>query len=499
MTFSAMLKHEGDSRKGANRFVEICGEDRFTDGRTLPFIQTLAGINYREQSQETLHDIYLLALKHDKLEIIKSILAVPAFNLNDLFKDGDMVSAFPWYHLFNNTELFDYIVKNIDISKIEDQKSLAEFYLIALQLKNIDLCTKISSQIHDKSVLFLPGPASESDPYTFFEKDADTFNQFITAVDFDILLDALNPAATASQSLALNQLYNLVLMHNNQQKYEKCIEKLARDANFSKSTDDLDVCYQSKNTALFIKLFAMKSPGEDWCKKNFIKSLHEDNYEIAAAILERFPKLNLVNAQIDSIKGVSEPQHPLWVAIKENNVKRCQFLLEHNADPYMKRLHMISTTLMKEGLERAPLRELFTSYAKFYRDKLQEQRQELLKETEAHIHDMIDKFAGILEQLKGYKKWDLSRIPTFLGGPITFEAVRFPKELKGILDFIGNAKNESSLPKLIDCSAELAKKIKSINNKILPQELKDKLIETINSPNARLVALESSFRSNFLN
>jgi hypothetical protein len=495
VTFSDMLKHEGDSRKGSNRFVDMCGETRFTDGRVLPFLQALVDINYNEQTQETLHDIYLLALKHDKLDIIKAILTSPTFNINDLFKDGDMVSAYPWYHLHNNRELFDYIVKNVDISKIDDQQSLAEFYLIALQLGNIDLCQKISSQIHDKSVLFLPGPASETDPYAFFEKDADMFNQFTTAVDFDVLLDALNPESSAVQSLALNQIYNLALMHNNQQKYEKCIVKLAKDANLSKSTDDLDVCYQSKNTDLFIKLFAMKSPSEAWCKKNFIKCLHDDNYEIAAAILEKFPKLELVNAQIDSIKGVSEPQHPLWVAIKENNVRRCQFLLEHNADPYMKRLHMISTTLMKEGLERAPLRSLFTSYAKFHQDKLQEQLQEKLKEknkTEAHIHDIKDKFSRIIEQLKAYKKWDLSRIPTFLGGPITFEGVRFPKDLKGILDFISNTKNESSLAKLIGYSTELTKKIKSIDDKILPRDIKDKLIETINAPNTRLVALESA-------
>ncbi|WP_019218313.1 hypothetical protein [Legionella tunisiensis] len=67
-------------------------------------------------------------------------------------------------------------------------------------------------------------------------------------------------------------------------------------------------------------------------QKNFIKSIHENNHEIAAAILTKFPQF--VNTEIDNING--SPQLPLWVAIHKQDAARCQFLLAHDADPYKK-------------------------------------------------------------------------------------------------------------------------------------------------------------------
>ncbi|WP_019218312.1 hypothetical protein [Legionella tunisiensis] len=166
--FFTMLKKEGDSRIGTNRFVELCERTKFEDGRTAPFLQALIGINYREQTQDTLHDIYLLALKHAHQETISSVLQVPTFDQNALFKKGPSVALHPWHQLNQKPELFDLIASKIDISKVS-QESLVEYYLIALQHKKIDLCKAISNRIVDKSALLLKSSQSGTDPYDFLK------------------------------------------------------------------------------------------------------------------------------------------------------------------------------------------------------------------------------------------------------------------------------------------------------------------------------------------
>ncbi|MGM9453207.1 hypothetical protein ACTAZI_07690 [Legionella bozemanae] len=456
ITFAAMLQHEGGASK--NRFVELCEVARFDDGRTVPFIQALAGINYTEQTPDTLHSIYLLALKQGNVEIINSVLQVVALDPNVLFKTGALVTLSPWKVLTQQPELFELIAKRVDIKKLA-QEQLIEYYLIALHYKKIDLCQEISAQILDKNALLLKSPRSQTDPFIFFEKDEAAFNQLISS----IALDDLKPAA-------LNQMYVLGLVHNNQDVYGKCIKKLKEDPLFLARTDDLDLCYQRKSNALFKELFALKKVNEEWCKKIFIKSLYERNYEVAAVILEKFPQL--VNTQIDNINGV--PQYPLWVAIHQGNVERCQFLLAHNANPYEKRL---SCTLMQEGQRRDPLKKLFDSY-------------------DTNIKIMQSKFSDVFDQLKG-NKWKLTKKYGLFGDytdvlvvKIGDKSVNFPKQLKEILDIIFKTNNETRIPILKAQISKLIESIDSIPDKVLPQPLKLRLLETINSSQQKFVAIE---------
>ncbi|KTD73074.1 ankyrin repeat domain-containing protein [Legionella tucsonensis] len=457
ITFAAMLQHEGGAPK--NRFVELCETAKFDDGRMPPFIQALAGINYTEQTQETLHSIYLLALKQSNVEIINSVLQVAALDPNVLFKAGGVVDLSPWKMLTQKPELFELILKKVDIKKL-GQEQLIEYYLVALQHTKIDLCKEIGAQILDKNALLLKSPRSQTDPFIFFEKDDAAFNQLISPIALDDL-----------KSAALNQMYVLGLLHNNQDVYGKCIKKLKEDPLFLARTDDLELCSQRNSNTLFKELFSIKNVSEEWCKKIFIKSLHEKNYEIADVVLKKFPQL--VNAQIDNINGV--PQYPLWVAIHQKNTDRCQFLLAHNADPYVKRL---SSTLMQEGQRHGgPLKKLFESY-------------------DINIKIMQNQFSDILEQLKEYKKWKLTKKYGLFGDYIDTivlkigdKSVRFPKELREVLDILCKANKETSVSLLKEQTYKLAERIHSIPDKVLSSSFKLKLIETINSSNPKFVAV----------
>lgn len=447
--FSTMLKREGDSRAGINRFVELCERTQFEDGRAAPFIQALAGMNYREQTQDTLHDIYLLALKHAHKETITSVLQVPTFDQNALFKKGPVVALHPWPQLTQKPELFDLIASKIAISKLS-QDSLIEYYLLALQHKKIDLCKEISNRIVDKSALLLISPRSGTDPYDFFEKDESLFNQIIKPI-----------AVEGLKAEALNQLYKLGLLHNNQDIYSKCIKKLREDPRFVTRTDDLDWCYQKQNHVLFKELFAIKAVHEEWCKKTFIKSMDENNYEIAAGILTKFPQF--VNTETDNING--SPQLPLWVAIHKKDAVRCQFLLEHNADPYKKRL---SVTLMAEGQRREPLKKLFDSY-------------------DAGIKATQKQFLDVFEQLKEHKHWNLKQKYGFFGDYVNAislplgnnKILHLPRELKETLELIQKACQETSLPLLKGHVNKLTLGINALPDKIMPVALKQKLIEAV--------------------
>ncbi|STX41095.1 Ankyrin repeats (3 copies) [Legionella donaldsonii] len=447
--FSTMLKQGGDSRIGTNRFVELCERTQFEAGRTAPFFQALAGMNYREQTQDTLHDIYLLALKHAHKETISSVLQVPTFDQNALFKKGPIVALHPWPQLTQRPELFDLIASKVDISKLS-QDSLIEYYLLALQHKKIDLCKEVSSRIVDKSTLLLKSPRSGTDPYDFFEKDENLFNQIIKPIPIDGL-----------KSEALNQIYKLGLLHNNQAIYSKCIKKLQEDPQFVARTDDLDWCYQKKNRILFKELFAIKAVSEEWCKRTFLTSMNENNYEVAAAILTRFPQL--VNTEIDNING--NPQLPLWVAIHKQDAARCQFLLAHDADPYKKRL---SVTLMAEGQRREPLKKLFDSH-------------------EASIKETQKQFLDVFEQLKEHKQWNLKQKYGFFGDYVNAislplgnnKVLHLPRELKETLELIQKACQETSLPLLKGHANKLTLGINALPDKIMPVALKQKLIEAM--------------------
>ncbi|KTD41077.1 ankyrin repeat domain-containing protein [Legionella parisiensis] len=456
ITFATMLQHEGGGPK--NRFVELCEAARFDDGRTVPFIQALAGINYTEQTQGTLHSIYLLALKHGNVDIINAVLQVVALDPNLLFKTGSLVALSPWNVLTQQPELFELIVKKIDIKKLA-QDQLIEYYLLALHHKKIALCKEISAQILDKNTLLLKSPRSQIDPFISFEKDEASFTQLISSIS----LDDLKPPA-------LNQMYVLGLVHNNQDVYGKCIKKLKEDPSFVNRTDDLELCYQRNNNALFKELFALKKVSEDWGKKLFIKALYERNYEVAASILEKCPQF--VNTQIDNINGV--PQFPLWVAIHQGNAERCQFLLAHNANPYEKRL---SCTLMQEGQRRDPLKKLFNSY-------------------DTNIKIMQSKFSDVFEQLKG-NKWKLTKKYGLFGDYTDVlvvkagdKSVNFPKQLKEILDIIFKTNNETSIPILKAQIYKLTESIDLLPDKVLPQPLKLKLLETLNSSKQKFAAIE---------
>ncbi|MFW2570195.1 hypothetical protein [Legionella sp. 29fVS95] len=447
--FSTMLKQEGDSRIGTNRFVELCERTQFEAGRTAPFFQALAGMNYKEQTQDTLHDIYLLALKHAHKETISSVLQVQTFDQNALFKKGPIVALHPWPQLTQRPELFDLIASKVDISKLS-QDSLIEYYLLALQHKKIDLCKEISSRIVDKSTLLLKSPRSGTDPYNFFEKDENLFNQIIKPIPIDGL-----------KSEALNQIYKLGLLHNNQAIYSKCIKKLQEDPHFVARTDDLDWCYQKQNHILFKELFAIKAVSEEWCKRTFLTSMNENNYEVAAAILTRFPQF--VNTEIDNING--NPQLPLWVAIHKQDAGRCQFLLAHDADPYKKRL---SVTLMAEGQRREPLKKLFDSH-------------------EASIKETQKQFLDVFEQLKEHKQWNLKQKYGFFGDYVNAislplgnnKVLHLPRELKETLELIQKACQETSLPLLKGHANKLTLGISALPDKIMPVALKQKLIEAI--------------------
>ncbi|MCE0724027.1 hypothetical protein [Legionella resiliens] len=462
ITFAAMLQHEAGTAK--NRFVELCETGTFDDGRTLPFTQALAGINYTEQTQDTLHSIYLLALKHGNVEIINSVLHVVARDPNILFKKGSVVALSPWKVLTQKPELFELVEKKVDIKKLA-QEQLIEYYLIALHHKKIDLCKEIGGFILDKNYLLLKSPQSQTDPFILFEKDENAFNQLINP----IALDGLKPEA-------LNQMYLLGLLHNNEEVYIKCIKKLKEDPAFLARTDDLDLYYQRNNNVLFKELFSIKNVSEEWCKKIFIKSLYDKNYEIADAVLKKFPQL--VNAEIDNINGGR--QYPLWVAIHQRSMDRCQFLLAHNANPYAIRTGMLSGTLMKEAQRCGdPLKKLFESY-------------------DVNIKIMQNQFSEVFEQLIEHKKWKLTKKYGLFGDytdttvlKIGDKSVHFPKELKSIFDVIQKAIKETSIPALKEHNHKLAEGINSMPDKVLPPSLKLKLIETMNSAQTQLVAIDS--------
>jgi len=406
------------------------------------------------------HEAYILALKTNNQRIINLVFQVEDLDSNLFFKTSTIASL-PWEALAKKPELFELVAKKVDIKKL-GKEELVEYYVLALHHKKMDLCKEISGHIIDKSDLLLKSPRSNTNPSVFFENDETTYNQLISPMD----LDALKP-------VALNQAYKLALLHHNQDVYRKCIKKLKEDSAFLERTDDLDLCYQRKNNALFKELFSIKKVSEEWCKTAFIKSLHENNYEVASAILQKFPQL--VDAQIDNINGV--PQYPLWVAIHQENKARCQFLLTHNVDPYIKRL---SSTLMLEAQRREPLKELFVSY-------------------DTHIKSMKNQCAEVLEQMHGYKKWKLTKKYGLFGDftdamllPIRGKSVYIPK---GVNDIVQNVlaiiNAEPKISVLKEQVERLTKSIHAVPDTILPADLKLKLLNTLNPVEATSAHKES--------
>ncbi|WP_392536987.1 hypothetical protein [Legionella sp. 227] len=449
MTFADMLKQESNTKN--NRFVSLCEVDTVDGERGLPLMQVLEGINYAEQTQDTLHNIYLLALKQNHTDLIKSVLQVAALDPNVLFKASSIVSLSPWNVLSQKPELFELVAKKVDIKKL-DQEQLVEYFLLALHHKNSDLCKAIAGRIIDKSDLLLKSPPSHTDPFIYFKQDEAAYNQLISALS----LDGLKPAA-------LHQAYTLALLHNKHDIYQKCINKLKGDSGFLERTDDLDLCYQRANNALFKELFLIKRVNEEWCKKTFIKSLHENNYEVAGAILQKFPQF--VGAEIDTINGTA--QYPLWVAIHQENRARCQFLLAHNANPFIKRL---GCTLMQEGQRRGALKELFVSY-------------------DTQVKSMKSQCSEALEQLIDYKKWKLTKKYGLFGDytnaiilKVGDKSIPIPRELNEMVQKvlgILNADKEPSISVLREQIDGLSKGIHSIPAKVLPMDLKAKLIDTL--------------------
>lgn len=69
------------------------------------------------------------------------------------------------------------------------------------------------------------------------------------------------------------------------------------------------------------------------------------------------------------------------------------------------------------------------------------------------------------------------------------KSVRFPKELREVLDILCKANKETSVSLLKEQTYKLAERIHSIPDKVLSSSFKLKLIETINSSNPKFVAV----------
>ncbi|KTD74938.1 ankyrin repeat domain-containing protein [Legionella waltersii] len=462
ISFADMLTRDINSKKSMGVFIELCKTQELPDQRIHPFIQALSGLNYSEQEANTLHHIYLLALANNKLDIITNVLKTGKMNPNALFLESPHLHINPGVLLSQNSSAFELVAKNVDMTQLS-QEQLVDFYLIALRYKQTDLCVAINKHIKDKNTLFAESQRCHIDPNQLFAKDGALFNQMIGHIN----LADLKPEA-------LNQVYKLGLLHNHQNSYRKCILLLKENSLYLSRTDDLDLCYENKNTALFKELFLAKNAGEEWCKKMFIKALRDDNYEVADAILGKYPEI--VNAEVDTIRGTPLP--PLRVAIVEKNVERCKFLLSHHANPYTK--WGLSQTLMKEGQLVAELKPLFDSYEK-------------------NIAQMQGEFSAVFDQLVAFKKWNLTKKYGIFGdyeNVITLnmngKKIVLPREVKEILAVMQKSEGEVRIPVLKSLIMDMSATIESMPDKVLPAALKSTLKTTINSSNAQLAAIESS-------
>ena len=370
----------------------------------------------------------------------------------------------------NKQELYLQCIEQV--KENPQQYNIVEYYVLSLVYKKTDLTIAISELIKDKNQLFVKGPGLKDDPFALLAKDKDAFD----ALSKKINIADLNPAA-------LKQVYNLALMHNNQELYAKCIDQFKGDAHFIQSIDDLTFCCDNNYVESFKRVFELKQPSKDSCKELFVKALYAEKYEIAAAVLDKFP--GIINEKIVTI-GDGVPTYPLWVAIHTDNRKRCEFLLEHDANPYVTRPNL-NTTLMREALGRPNLLAPF----KTHNDAFAAMRMVF-----PELKKVLEDYPWKLKKT-WYQAVDSSK--TILLG-----TQRVPMELESLLSLINAVNSKGSITELKKHMQEVFGAIDNVPVKVMPERLKGDLKKMLSSacpdlqqdlaPPADMVAVTGRFK-----